>query len=53
MAILQAGADINHHGNNGETVLKLAEEFERDKGFDMEILNLAIREMRDILITKS
>jgi ankyrin repeat protein len=49
--LLQAGANVNRRGINGETALILAREYDRDNGYDEEILNMAIREMESALET--
>ncbi|QUY45802.1 hypothetical protein HRE53_29370 (plasmid) [Acaryochloris sp. 'Moss Beach'] len=43
--LLQAGANIHHQGMKGESALLLASDFEQDKGFDEELIDIAINEM--------
>ncbi|MGD2180233.1 ankyrin repeat domain-containing protein [Lusitaniella coriacea] len=47
--LLQGGANINYRGNNGETALRLAREFEQNQGFEKNVLDAAIHEMEFIL----
>ncbi len=47
--LLQAGANVNHHGKNGETALTLAREYEKDNYYEEEILDTAICGMESAL----
>ncbi len=47
--LLQAGANVNHQGHNGENALILASQYKPGEGFEGDTLDIAIREMEHIL----